>query len=43
MIGVTLADDWMGIYLRASEYQDTPSRAQRMVQYSRKIREVMGD
>ena len=43
MIGVSLADDWMGIYLRASEYQDTPNRAERMLQYSRKIRELMGD
>ena len=43
MIGVSLGDDWMGIYLRASEYQDTPDRAERMLQHSRKIRELMGD
>ena len=43
MIGVSLADEWMGLYLRSSEYQDTPRRAQRMLQYSRRIREQMGD
>ena len=43
MIGVRLADEWMGLYLRSSEYQDTPRRAQRMLQYSRTIREQMGD
>ena len=43
MIGVSLADEWMGLYLRSSEYQDTPRRAQRMLQYSRTIREQMGD
>ncbi len=43
VIGVTLAEEWMGLYLRASEYQDTPSRAGRMVQHSRKIRDLMGD
>ena len=32
-----------GLYLRASEYQDTPSRAGRMLRHSRKIRELMGD
>ena len=34
MIGVSLADEWMGLYLRSSEYQDSPRRAQRMLQYS---------
>ena len=43
MIGVSLAAEWMGLYLRASEYQDTPRRAERMLDYSRRIREVMGD
>ena len=42
-IGVILADEWMGLYLKASEYQNTPRRAERMLQYSRKIRELMGD
>ena len=43
MIGVSLAEEWMGLYLRASEYQDTPSRAERMLRYSHKIRDLMGD
>ena len=43
MIGVSLAGEWLGLYLRASEYQDTPSGAARMLQHSRTIRELMGD
>ena len=43
VIGVSLTDEWIGLYLRASEYQNTPSRAERMLQYSRKIRELMSD
>ncbi|MCY3808174.1 MAG: DUF262 domain-containing protein [Gemmatimonadetes bacterium] len=43
MIGVSLTEERMGLYLRASEYQDTPSRAGRMLRHSRKIRELMGD
>ena len=43
MIGVSLAREWMGLYLRASEYKNTPRRAERMLHYSRKIRGVMGD
>ena len=43
VIGVTLAEEWMGLYLRASEYQDTPSRAARMLQHSRQIRDLMSD
>ena len=43
MIGVSLADEWLGLYLRASEYQDTPSRAARMLHHSRTIRELMSD
>ena len=43
VIGVTLAEEWMGLYLRAAEYQDTLSRFGRMLQHSRKIRELMGD
>ena len=40
VIGVSLGDEWMGIYLRAF---DTPGRAERLLQYSRKIREEMSD
>lgn len=43
MIGVILTEERMGLYLRASEYQDTPSRAGRMLLHSRKIRELMGE
>ena len=43
MIGVTLVAEWMCLYLRASEYQHTPSRAARMLHHSRKIRELMSD
>ena len=43
VIGVRLADEWLGLYLRASEYQDTPSRAGRMLQHSRTSQELMGD
>ena len=43
VIGVTLGEEWMGLYLRASEYQDTPSRAGRMIQHRRKIRGLIGD
>lgn len=42
-IGVSLTDDKIRVYLRSSEYQDTPSRAARMLQYSRKIRQLMGE
>ena len=41
VIGVSLTDEWMGLYLRASGSQG--SRAERMLQYSRKIRELMSD
>ena len=43
MVGMTLAGEWMGLYLRASEYRDTPSRAARMLRHSRTIRELMDD
>ena len=39
MIGVSLADEWMGLYLRSSEYQDTPRRAQRMLEAARWIKD----
>ena len=43
MIGVSLSNEWMGLYLRASEHQHTHRRAERMLHYSRKIRDLMGD
>ncbi|WP_420634469.1 hypothetical protein [Candidatus Palauibacter sp.] len=43
MIGISLADEWVGLYIRADERQNTPRRAARMLQYSRKIRDFMGD
>ncbi|MXW64534.1 MAG: DUF262 domain-containing protein [Bacteroidetes bacterium SB0662_bin_6] len=43
VIGVSLTDEWMGVYLRASEHQNTPNRVERMLQYSREIRKTMSD
>ena len=42
-IGVSLTDNWIKIYLRASDFKDTPSRAERMLQYSRAVFDSMSD
>ncbi|MCQ3805488.1 MAG: DUF262 domain-containing protein [bacterium] len=43
MVGVSLRRESIGLYLRASPSKNPSGRAQRMVQYSRTIRESMAD
>ena len=43
MVGVSLRRESIGLYLRASPYKNPSGRAQRMLQYSRTIRQSMYD
>ncbi len=43
MVCVTLRRDSIGLYLRASPYKNPSGRAQRMLRYSRAIRQSMSD